>query len=121
MNKTRKLITVVALCCGCAVFPAHIALAQPRPQDAALITHRNTLSVVEHSSSSAPPRRMTPYRSWSNCEKWQVRILPSEVNRMRLHLGKDAHRDLLRRPIRDARFRWRPHLIQSLRADPSFA
>jgi hypothetical protein len=43
MNQTRKLIAVVALCFGSPVFPTRFAFAQARPQDVALIAHRNAM------------------------------------------------------------------------------
>ncbi len=40
MNQSGKLITV-AFCCVSAFLPTRFALAQTRPQDEALVAHRN--------------------------------------------------------------------------------
>ena len=62
MNQTKKLIAVMALCCGIAVFPARIALAQARPQDAALIAHRNAIEKELESIAIIERKVMVPMR-----------------------------------------------------------
>ena len=42
------------------------------------------MRIYAASSSSVPPRSISPYKSWSLCENRQVRIFPSEVNLTRL-------------------------------------
>jgi hypothetical protein len=57
MNQTTKLIAV-----GSAVFPAHFARAQVRPQDQVLIDRRNA-NEKEHESTAIIERKvMVPMR-----------------------------------------------------------
>ena len=62
MNQAKKLIAVMALCCGSAVFPVRFALAQARPQDAALIAHRNATEKELESVAIIERKVMVPMR-----------------------------------------------------------
>jgi predicted acyl esterase len=62
MNQATKLIAVVALCCGSAVFPARFARAQGRPQDQALIDRRNAIEKELESTAIIERKVMVPMR-----------------------------------------------------------
>jgi putative CocE/NonD family hydrolase len=62
MNQTGKLITVVAFYFGCSVFPAHLALAQDRAQDAALIARRKAIERELESVAIIERKVMVPMR-----------------------------------------------------------
>ena len=62
MNQAEKSIAVFALCCGSAVFPGHFMLAQPRPQDAALIARRTAIEKELESLAIIERKVMVPMR-----------------------------------------------------------
>ena len=62
MNRPTKWIAVVTLCCGTALFPTHLARAQARPQDLALIAHRNAIEKELESVAIIERKVMVPMR-----------------------------------------------------------
>jgi putative CocE/NonD family hydrolase len=62
MNQVTKWIAVATLGCGSAVFPAHFARAQARPQDQALIDRRNAIEKELESVAVIDRKVMVPMR-----------------------------------------------------------
>jgi uncharacterized protein len=62
MKQARKLISVVALCCGGAVLAAGMVLAQGPPQNEALISRRNAIEKELESVAIIDRKVMVPMR-----------------------------------------------------------
>src|SRR5215472_747012 len=105
MHHAKKLIAVVTLCYGSALSPAELALAQARPQDQAIIAHRNAIekelesvAIIERKVmvSMRDGKRMQAdiYRPKAESKKYPIIFVRTPYNFNYWDLELDAPRDM---------------------------